>query len=264
MKKKKSVSNKNTLKKDRSFVSSDKYTFTNMQREKSKEEKKKDKSYISTGSYIHDFLYDEAKINKAKKENLEKQWMDVLCPFKPKVSNASRALVRRDETMDDFLKRLMTSKKETEELIVEVRQKQIRKNKTDQSRTKTKRAKTDRSLNLESYYDKKLLDDKNKIQSEEIVNNLEKKKHWLENSMKIVLKMKIDKYKEIFDSLDHDKDGFISSKSIKLSTIQTDLLETLTPLLEEIQSKNLTLNFKDFCIIGDRILSMKIFTAVRA
>ena len=77
--------------------------------------------------------------------------------------------------------------------------------------------------------------------------------------MKIVIKMKIDKYKEIFDLLDHDKDGFISAKSIKLSNLHTDLLETLTPLLEEIQTKNLSLNFKDFCVIGDKLLKMKIF-----
>jgi len=233
-----------------------------------KKETKKEASYISTGSYIHDFLYDEAKLNNVKREKFQKKWMDVLCPFKPFVSEASRALVQREETMNDFIKRMMNSKKETEELLVEVRKQEAKKVVKDGELNKSKVSKTskgkiDRNVNLDSFYDKKLLGDKNKAQADELVNNLEKKKHWLENSMKIVLKMKIEKYKEIFDSLDHDKDGFISSKSIKLSTIQTDLLETLTPLLEEIQSKNLTLNFKDFCIISDKVLSMKIFTASR-
>jgi len=53
--------------------------------------------------------------------------------------------------------------------------------------------------------------------------------------MQSVLKMKIEKYKEIFDLLDSDKDGFISSRNIKLSNLDVDMLKTLTPMLEELQ-----------------------------
>ena len=246
-----------------SCKSSDKYSFSNMRREKSSEKEKekenKDKSVIKNPSYIHDFLFEDAKLKEEKRQKFQKKWMDINCSFKPFVSEMSKSLIKKEENMNEFLKRMMNSKKETEELLVEVRQKESRKGELNKSKTSKIVGKIDRSINLDSHYDKKLLDKKNQIQSEEIVNNLEKKKHWLENSMKIVIKMKIDKYKEIFDLLDHDKDGFISAKSIKLSNLTTDLLETLTPLLEEIQTKNLSLNFKDFCVIGDKILKMKIF-----
>jgi len=80
--------------------------------------------------------------------------------------------------------------------------------------------------------------------------------------MKIVLKMKIEKYKEIFTLLDCDNDGIISAQSIKLSNINSNLLEMLTPLLDELQSKNLKMNFKEFCIFADKLLSIKIFEKV--
>ena len=78
--------------------------------------------------------------------------------------------------------------------------------------------------------------------------------------MKIVLKMKIEKYKEIFELLDGDHDGFISSTNIKLSSLPLDILESLTPLLNELQSKRKKMNFKDFCINADKLLNMKIFS----
>jgi hypothetical protein len=258
--------NKSTLQNKTSIETSDKNTFSNMLRDKSNDkdlskdrDKSNNKSQISNRSHIHEYLYEEAKLKDKKREKRRKEWMDIHCSFKPYVSDASRGLITRVETTNEFIKRLMTSKKETEELLVEVRKSQTRKMQPSKSINHSKTGKIDRGINLDSYYDKKLLEKKNKIQSEEIVNNLEKKKHWLENSMKIVLKMKIQKYKDIFDLLDHDKDGYISAKNIKLSNLHTELLEALTPLLEEIQTKSLNLSFKDFCLMGDKLLKVNIF-----
>jgi hypothetical protein len=68
-----------------------------------------------------------------------------------------------------------------------------------------------------------------------------------------------EKYKEIFDLLDSDKDGYISSRNIRLSSLDSEMLFALTPLLEEIQKKSLTLSFKDFCLKADTSLSGTIF-----
>lgn len=73
-----------------------------------------------------------------------------------------------------------------------------------------------------------------------------------------VLKMKIVKYKEIFNMLDSDKDGYISTKSIRLSVLGQDLLEALTPILEDLQKNKARMNFKQFCIKADRCLTVKI------
>ena len=73
-----------------------------------------------------------------------------------------------------------------------------------------------------------------------------------------VLKMKIVKYKEIFNMLDSDRDGYISTKSIRLSVLGQDLLEALTPILEDLQKNKARMNFKQFCIKADRCLTVKI------
>lgn len=74
----------------------------------------------------------------------------------------------------------------------------------------------------------------------------------------IVLKIKLLKYKQMFDLLDSDNDGFISSKHIKLSVLDIEILEALTPVLAEMQKNNVRLNFKDFCIKADKCLCMAI------
>ena len=74
----------------------------------------------------------------------------------------------------------------------------------------------------------------------------------------IVLKIKLLKYKQMFDLLDSDNDGFISSKNIKLSVLDIEILEALTPVLAEMQKNNVQLSFKDFCIQADKCLCMAI------
>ena len=86
----------------------------------------------------------------------------------------------------------------------------------------------------------------------------EKKKGINKISKETVLKMKIVKYKEIFSMLDSDCDGYISSKNIRLSVLEQDLLVALTPIFEDLQKNNARMNFKEFCIKADRYLTVKI------
>lgn len=72
-----------------------------------------------------------------------------------------------------------------------------------------------------------------------------------------IIQMKIIKYKEIFDIFDSDKDGLISSKNINLSTINQELLKAFTPILGELQKKEIKMNFKEFCIRVDKILLVR-------
>jgi Ca2+-binding EF-hand superfamily protein len=58
-----------------------------------------------------------------------------------------------------------------------------------------------------------------------------------------VLKRKI---KQIFNLLDSDKDGLISSSAIDISKIATDVLEAFSPLLIEMEDSNETLDLRTF------------------
>jgi hypothetical protein len=267
-----------------SFVSSD-YTFTNM-----KSRKKEDVSFRTDKSMtrsdnnksrtrtktpvkldpdksIHDCLYLEAKLIEEKKKDKEKKHMNTYCPFKPNIPESSKKLAHREETKDQFIKRLINSKKEAEELIVrkksqvetELRKKMF---KPCVGRPPKDPKTRDVTVNLDGYYDQKVLSHKTKVHEEEMLNNLEKKKLFLERSMKSILKMKIEKYKEIFDDLDSDKDGFISTRHIRLSTLDSEMLTLLTPLLEDLQRIDSPMNFKTFCLKADSLISVKIFNHV--
>ena len=78
--------------------------------------------------------------------------------------------------------------------------------------------------------------------------------------MNIVMKMKILKYKEIFDLLDGDRDGFVSYDKIKLSDVDNNILIAITPLLEEItKNKEEMMTFKEFVVVADKYIANQIF-----
>ena len=224
---------------------------------------------------IHDFLYVENEIIKQKKEENELKHMKKNFPFRPTITDNSKNLISRSETTSQFIHRLMNSKKEAEELIVVKRKKNNLNNEIDPRTGKQfykpsisrgpLNPEKDRRVhdNLDGFHDYKILSEKNKIQEQEMLNILEKKNLWMERSMKSILKMKIERYKEIFDSLDSDKDGFISSRQIRSSALDSEMLTTMTPLLEDLQKKGNKMNFKEFCLAVDKFLPVRIFTNQR-
>ena len=113
-------------------------------------------------------------------------------------------------------------------------------------------------INYEKIIDKNLNEkDKNENKNNGCSQN---KKIFIDHTTEIILKMKIEKYKEIFDLLDYNKNGFISHNKIKISDLNSELLLILTPIFEELQNnKDLKMNFKEFCIKSDKYLSKIIF-----
>ena len=76
-------------------------------------------------------------------------------------------------------------------------------------------------------------------------------------SRDIIFKMKIIKYREIFNQLDSDKDGLISVKKMRLCFLDHELLQALTPVFEDLQKDiNKEMNFKEFCIKADKYLTV--------
>ena len=59
-------------------------------------------------------------------------------------------------------------------------------------------------------------------------------------------------YKEIFNLLDSDKDGIISFKKIRLSLLDNNLLQIITPILKELQQNNYNMDYEQFIIKLDK------------
>ena len=220
---------------------------------------------LDPSNKLHDFLYIESKIIEEKKEKKRKELTKEQCPFKPNLSQTSKVNNRRHETRSNILSRLLEKPRLLREHSAdEPRISQLKDSVTGQKlfeRNILRGPKDTNQRNMtDLLFDKKLIEDKKKINNEKMNITLEKKKMFYGRSREIIIKMKIEKYKEIFNSLDSDHDGLISSRSICLAVLDQDLLEALTPLLEELQKKRCEMNFKDFCVRVDKYLTLKIFS----
>ena len=227
------------------------------------------KPEINPETSLHDYLYLDAKISQDKKQRQSEQIFNKICPFTPDIPQKVRDLVKnKKETRGEFIKRMALNKREIEEIkIITNNHKSVPYNnkkeettfKPNITRGPKDPSKRERTDDLNGFYDRRLLSERNTIQESEMEMNLEKKKIFLERSMNIILKTKIEKYKEIFNLLDSDNDGFISSNKIRLSEINKDLLQAMTPLFEELQEKKELMTFREFCGKVDKLLSPKMF-----
>ena len=86
--------------------------------------------------------------------------------------------------------------------------------------------------------------------------NKERKKNFDRNAKDIIKKIKDYKFKEIFDLLDNNKEGFLSYSNISFINIEPKMLEALSPLIGEIyRNKNKKIFFNEFKNITSESLS---------
>ena len=200
---------------------------------------------------IHDYLYLESKIIKEKKEKDYEENIKKNCSFSPFIPQKVRNLVKnRKETKTEFLNRMTRKNKfEINEII-------IKKNEINRNKSKDRKNK----INLNKSKEKK---EKNIEKIIEKEKKTQKKNIYLENTQKIILKMKIEKFQEIFNLLDSDSDGLISNNKILLSNINAELLLALSPIFEELQNNTtISMNFKQFCLKADKLLTPIIFSNI--
>ena len=67
--------------------------------------------------------------------------------------------------------------------------------------------------------------------------------------------MKLKKYKELFTLLDSDQDGLVSSNKIQLTKVNENVLKNISPILEELNQTKKEMNFKEFCIKLDKLMT---------
>lgn len=65
-------------------------------------------------------------------------------------------------------------------------------------------------------------------------------------SDKIILKVKIDRYSEVFQQLNPDANGNIVYKNINMNDVDPVILKIILPLLTELEELNQPLNFEEF------------------
>lgn len=220
--------------------------------------KKKPILSITPNKNIFDYLYIESELLQQKRENEIQKIMDLNYPFKPKLINSFHKQINNRESnvfarlyknkinnyKDKYkimLKNIYDSKRNNEIYSLTNNFKRIIKTK---SPDKIHRRHISED-NTQSY--KKILNDN--IKNNQIMkDNFENmnKIDYLKKSNNIITKAKTIKYKELFNSLDCDKDGLISYKKIKLSGLNFHQLISLTSILNELQYKGTEMDLNMF------------------
>ena len=218
---------------------------------------------------LYDYLYLESKIIKDKKDKKIEENMKKNYPFKPTISKKNNELIKnKNETKEDFINRMAMNKNQYEEIQSLIDKKNNKNNNKNHSQklfqpliTRGPKNPIQRqfSVNEKGDYEKKLNKENNELFNNEISNTMTKKNLYLKNSMEIILKKKTEILKQIFNLLDSDNDGFISSEKIKLSNLNQQTLVLLTPFLEELQSNKDNITFKEFYEKAEPLLS-KLFS----
>lgn len=86
--------------------------------------------------------------------------------------------------------------------------------------------------------------------------NIENKKCTMDNSQKIMKKVKQQKLNEIFQLLQPNTNGIISAETVNKSKIPENFQKILQPLLDELEEMKETLNFSEFCDAMELLLKV--------
>lgn len=187
------------------------------------------------------------EFREKRKKAFDEEYQKTYC-FKPEIHPCN---IKFDQNYFNKLKEM----KEQENNEIQI---SLKKKREERQRKMSEFNKT--NIEIAKYYENKELKDKISQYKNEISNLLEKKHHWLRNTAAIITKMKISKYKEIFDLLDGDQDGYIAYDCYSLKDFDKENLEIISPLLNAITEKQMTqITFKEFVPLADEYLQDKIF-----
>ena len=203
---------------------------------------------------IYDCLYLESKIDKIIKEKKLNKQLNERYTFKPLISNYTKNILKeKNENKKEFLERISSNKKKNIDRKKECyitnsfRPKISRGPKNEKQREVNE--------NLKGYYDKRLIKQEEELQKNEIKNSKEKKNYYLKKSSELIYKMRMEKFKVLFEKLDSDKDGVISYDKIKLTGINNDILTLISPILKELYENKVKIDYKIFCDKVDKLLT---------
>ena len=185
-------------------------------------------------SPVYDKLYANGKAIKKDRELLQRIALEETCSFRPQIIDSEamepgyleRVAKRRMEARQ---KKLMADTQEIQSPID----------------PKTGQKLFTPVIKKDKYY-YKLKEEEEKALNESKASRL------LEKSGKTSKALR-----EIFDKLDHDKDGYVSAKSIEISGLSVETLGALMDVFEVIENQELNLDFLGFVQLVQRTLSME-------
>ncbi len=226
-------------------------------------------AYSNNNYNTFDYLFYESEAIGEKNRKKQELNFKRNHPFKPRISPRSKQLKNR-ETTKDFINRISRNLEEIKIKNSSNKQKNNRKNRhilIEQNSKNDFRPKITRGprspkqrdihVNLDGYYDKRLIKEQKDLEIIKTEEDKERKNVYNQKSKDIIMKMKYKKYRELFNLLDSNQDGFISSTKIKLTKIDENVLKNISPILEELNQSKKQMDFKEFCIKIDKLMTEK-------
>ena len=216
-----------------------------------------------------DILYYESeRIGEKNKIKQEKRFK-LNHPFKPEILPVSKKINKnRNKSTDDFLKRI---NKNLEEIKIINKSNNLNKEKINNKKINRRiliQKNSKKNLREEKSPNKKNVKNKFKGYNEKRINiekkdleiikneeDIQQKNIYNINNQNIIMKLKYKKYKELFDLLDSNKDGFISSSKIQLTKIDQNILKNISPILKELNETNKQMDFNEFCYKAEQLVN---------
>ena len=216
-----------------------------------------------------DYLYYESETLGKKDKNKTRQELNFKRnhPFKPKISPYAQKMKNKKESTTEFINRMSKNLEEIKKVNSRSKlnnQNELNKNSKNNdnndfrpriSRGPKNINQRNITVNLEGFYDKRITKEKKELLQSKKEDEEEKKILYNQKSKDIIIKMKIKKYKELFSLLDSDNDGLISSDKIQLTKVEENVLKNIAPILEELNLTKKEMNFKEFCIKLDKLMT---------
>lgn len=203
---------------------------------------------------IYDCLYLESKIDKIIKEKKLNKQLKERYTFKPLISNYTKKILKeKNENKKEFLERISSNKQKYIDRKKECYNKDSFRPKISRGPKNEKQREINE--NLKGFYDKRLIKQEEELQKNEMKNSKEKKNYYLKKSSELIYKMRMEKFKVLFEKLDSDKDGVISYDKIKLTGINNDILTLISPILKELYENKVKIDYKIFCDKVDKLLT---------
>lgn len=253
---------------------------------KTKNGKYKNYQNINIRDTSYDNLYFQHEYKQYKTEEKQQEIYNKECPFTPCIPFSKRTQMLLKDNSREATQRRLYWDRTVKQIEVKCRLEgnsddvinKCKKKRKDTYNTNTNNNNNNCSQkNYDLYkrdftaafmndYDQSLSKKINKVHNEEMCNNLEKKTHWLYRANDLVIKMKISKYKEIFNMLiNKNKDtNYISYDKIDIKHIDPKKAKLLMPLVEGIKKEQLEkIEFKEFCPIADKYLAKEMFKEER-
>jgi hypothetical protein len=200
-------------------------------------------------------LYSEAQDRQVRHQEAKDSVLKAQCPFKPTI-NSQRMRSIQDRPLVD---RLVNSRAMVESSLQRIRDEQsaLIDPATGQAFFKPKIGRAPRldrnseNLPIGAYLYSQSSKDSSRLQDPSTAIELLSR----QRSTQIIEKLKMERFRELFELLNPDENQAIASTRIEPEKLSAELLTVLFPLLEELEQLNEPINFAEFSEAMDNLLT---------